>query len=464
MDNNILTALIRENKRVVIPDFGAFLKKEGPEGEELIFSPFLRRDDGSLAAMVAEKYGVDDDDARAMISEYALHIRQTLASPSAHFRIEEVGTLVVDANGVISLRSDEVEVVETVDEIPAPAANVTETTRPQSIQVQGAPTPEEDPDEETVIPAPAAQEPAARPRPSIQQPYVGGQQPAAASFGSGQATENTPHPTQGAQPRQPQLFGGANPPAPGASQPFGTSGNSTARQQQPFGGQQPAAQPFGGAQSGTAAQQQPFGQPRQPFGGAPQPQQPNNPFARPTAQGQPFGASAGTGQPFGSSQTAGQPFSGNQASQPFGNQAGQQPQPAPQQPNPFSGLRQAATPVSGLGPQPRNPQNTPQGGNPSLPVVHGTHRPEEQPQPPRNPMAPPPKHKRRSRSDVWLITAIIAAIIVIGLMVWGFMKTDTIVNLRGFGNDGDTHIEAPAAESAAPASTPDPASGSTQNQ
>lgn len=135
MDNKLLKKLITDNKRVVIPDFGAFIKKETEGAEELVFSPFLRKDDGTLTDAVGREYGVDTPDAQAMVSEYVTFLKQSLAS-TGKFQLEGIGLLTTDANGTINLKDEPVFAEEIPTEL---AAQPEPATRPQTIQVQGTP-------------------------------------------------------------------------------------------------------------------------------------------------------------------------------------------------------------------------------------------------------------------------------------------------------------------------------------
>lgn len=46
MINKIIAEYLRTNKRLVVPHFGAFIRKENSEA--IVFVPFLKKDDGVL--------------------------------------------------------------------------------------------------------------------------------------------------------------------------------------------------------------------------------------------------------------------------------------------------------------------------------------------------------------------------------------------------------------------------------
>lgn len=336
MDNNLLKQLIAQHRRVVIPDFGAFLKKETPEGEELVFSPFLRKDDGMVTEAIVREYGVETEDARGMIAEFVIYLRQSLAS-SGRYYIEGVGMLAADANGVVTLKEGEAPEPEPVE--PEPVAEpvhrqikpqpvpqqIQQTqggmTRPQSIQVQGQPQTQ-------------MGQPAMPPIAPVQQMPGGGQL---------QQPFQRPQPVQGQQLQQPFQ---RPQPMPGQGQkPIYAQGQG----QPPMrGGQPPIVPPV----------------PRQPQTGR-------------------IGGENGVGPLRGGQETTGGGF----------RRGGGMPNP--------NGAGRGAG-VSGGG-VPGGPNGKP-----------GQH--------PRRP-APPRRRPQKTKTDVWLIVAIVAALVVIAIMIYGFVNT-----------------------------------------
>lgn len=68
MINKIIAEYLRTNKRLVVPHFGAFIRKENSEA--IVFVPFLKKDDGVLQQLLVSEYGMDSADAQAVIDEY----------------------------------------------------------------------------------------------------------------------------------------------------------------------------------------------------------------------------------------------------------------------------------------------------------------------------------------------------------------------------------------------------------
>ncbi len=245
MDNTLLKELIAQHKRVVIPDFGAFLRKDTEGSDELIFSPFLRKDDGVIVGLVAEKYGVDTEDARAMITEYVSHLRETLRA-SGRFVIDGIGTLTTDANGAISLARDTPAPAETSVSQPEPA-----TARETSPAQQTAHESEDSSKSESApfsnLPPVADGFPPAITRPRSIQVQEGGDSTPPAST---PAAEQTPPPAAPATPppvfRQP----GAASPRPG--QPMAPqAGRPFTPPTYPYGSGRPTPPPSSGNPAGT---------------------------------------------------------------------------------------------------------------------------------------------------------------------------------------------------------------------
>ena len=98
MINQIIANYLISNKRLVIPELGAFIRKDG-DGK-VVFVPFLKKDDGVLAGQLEEAYGLGRDEAAAVIEEYTGHIRQQVAL-KGEFVIDSVGVMRQDANDLL---------------------------------------------------------------------------------------------------------------------------------------------------------------------------------------------------------------------------------------------------------------------------------------------------------------------------------------------------------------------------
>ena len=61
MVNKIIADYLKTNKRLVVPQFGAFLHKD--DGT-VAFVPFLKKDDGVLIQLIGSAYGLNPGDAQ----------------------------------------------------------------------------------------------------------------------------------------------------------------------------------------------------------------------------------------------------------------------------------------------------------------------------------------------------------------------------------------------------------------
>ena len=146
MINKIIAESLRTNKRLVVPHFGAFIRKENSEA--IVFVPFLKKDDGVLQQLLVSEYGMDSADAQAVIDEYIAEIKESIAARGAYV-IEGVGRLMTDSNGICYLelgaapaQAAAVRPVDTASPVgpasfPAPSA---EPARHTKIQQQARPT------------------------------------------------------------------------------------------------------------------------------------------------------------------------------------------------------------------------------------------------------------------------------------------------------------------------------------
>ena len=89
MVNKIIADYLKTNKRLVVPQFGAFLHKD--DGT-VAFVPFLKKDDGVLIQLIGSAYGLNPGDAQAAIEEFTAEIKKNIAARGAYI-IEGIGTL-----------------------------------------------------------------------------------------------------------------------------------------------------------------------------------------------------------------------------------------------------------------------------------------------------------------------------------------------------------------------------------
>ena len=103
MVNRIIADYLKAGKRLVIPQFGAFIHKDTDGG--VVFVPFLKKDDGVLATQLSITYGLSSEEAYGVITEYIAQVQRSVTDRGS-FVVEGVGRLRIDSNGVCYLEAD----------------------------------------------------------------------------------------------------------------------------------------------------------------------------------------------------------------------------------------------------------------------------------------------------------------------------------------------------------------------
>jgi len=99
MLKSIITDYLQQHRRLVIPELGAFLKKEGGE---VVFAPFLNKDDGVLSEKVRQIYGASSTEVEGIISKYVENVKDTVDVKGAYL-LSPLGSLKRDQNGLLFL-------------------------------------------------------------------------------------------------------------------------------------------------------------------------------------------------------------------------------------------------------------------------------------------------------------------------------------------------------------------------
>ena len=87
----VIVEYLRSNRRLVIPNFGAFMAKESGVG---IFSGLLRTDDGVLSSLLKAR-GLNEMEAAITIDRFIFEVRHELEQ-YGYCRLGEVGTLRIE--------------------------------------------------------------------------------------------------------------------------------------------------------------------------------------------------------------------------------------------------------------------------------------------------------------------------------------------------------------------------------
>lgn len=93
---------VHNNRRVIIPDLGAFLLKDsGNEGNKtIIFSSFLRYNDGFLEEVLAQKANLDKASASVAVKKFTEEITRAMRNKK-RYEIPDFGYFALDDKGTI---------------------------------------------------------------------------------------------------------------------------------------------------------------------------------------------------------------------------------------------------------------------------------------------------------------------------------------------------------------------------
>lgn len=102
----IIYNYLQANKRLVVPNLGAFIVKQSADGaRKVLFSPLFKTDDGVLRALLIEK-GVSELEAAGVIDRFVFEINHRLDNGGV-CALEGFGALKRGANGSMSFVENE---------------------------------------------------------------------------------------------------------------------------------------------------------------------------------------------------------------------------------------------------------------------------------------------------------------------------------------------------------------------
>lgn len=100
MIHKYLKELVENNSRIIIPDFGAFMIQNSPEGQQISFNDFLKFNDGLLVNQIIKAEKVTKNQALDQIKSYVKEI-ETAFSAGKSFEVQGIGFLKKDDHGNI---------------------------------------------------------------------------------------------------------------------------------------------------------------------------------------------------------------------------------------------------------------------------------------------------------------------------------------------------------------------------
>jgi nucleoid DNA-binding protein len=104
MLSNYLKALIESNNRIIIPDFGAFMIQDSPEGKQISFNDFLKFNDGLLVNQIIKTDKVSKIQATDQIKEFITEVEKSFAQ-NKPYEISGLGLLSKDNHGNIKFET-----------------------------------------------------------------------------------------------------------------------------------------------------------------------------------------------------------------------------------------------------------------------------------------------------------------------------------------------------------------------
>ncbi len=163
MVNEAIVRHLQQNKRLVIPSFGAFLHRDTGE---VVFSEFLRKDDGALAGELTAR-GLTAAQAAAEIDRYVQRLRKAAARPEG-YAIPGLGVVRSDEEGLIGFTYDPATVAMQVERPIPPAPQPAAPTAPAGQPGTDRDAAQTSPATQPVAPKPMQAQPADTPKPQPQ--------------------------------------------------------------------------------------------------------------------------------------------------------------------------------------------------------------------------------------------------------------------------------------------------------
>jgi nucleoid DNA-binding protein len=132
--NNYLLQLLRDLKTIIIPGLGA-LTITNEATNELLFMPFLKYDDGTLSKYIAEKEGMEVNDAKNLIAKF---VREILAEldKGEQYDMYQFGSFLKENNEIVFKQWETKAPVLLDEQVVAEETNETTVPSPEVIPEQ----------------------------------------------------------------------------------------------------------------------------------------------------------------------------------------------------------------------------------------------------------------------------------------------------------------------------------------
>ena len=145
--NNYLLLLLRDLKTIIIPGLGA-LTLTNEATNELLFMPFLKYDDGTLSKYIAEKEGMEVNDAKNLIAKFVREVMAEL-DKGEQYDMYQFGSFSKVNNEIVfkqwetkapALQEEKVVVEETNETTVASTEDILEQENNEAIVVPSLPS------------------------------------------------------------------------------------------------------------------------------------------------------------------------------------------------------------------------------------------------------------------------------------------------------------------------------------
>ena len=128
MISKIIHDYLQHEKRITIPGFGSFIRKENGQ---IIFMEILRSDDGVLSSLVRKHGDYTEVEAAAVIDRFIFEIRHALQTKGS-IRIKGLGTMHTEEGGKIAFTSELDSHATAVPEKKAPVQRISPQPQPRA--------------------------------------------------------------------------------------------------------------------------------------------------------------------------------------------------------------------------------------------------------------------------------------------------------------------------------------------
>ncbi len=100
MISKYLKELVESNNRIIIPDFGAFMIQDSPEGKQISFNDFLKFNDGLLINQIIKTEKISKNQATEQIKDFIKEVEKSF-SQKKPYEIKGLGFLSKDTHNSI---------------------------------------------------------------------------------------------------------------------------------------------------------------------------------------------------------------------------------------------------------------------------------------------------------------------------------------------------------------------------